>query len=208
MQRHGWPLEIPPVARSDRNLCFTVSDVPISIWICGEQEQAAQLCRPVFAGSALCRSAWAVYSSRLCQGKSNFKVVCVWHIQHCSRQLFTLQYSVVFNGRPMRRHNIDISKQAYQLRQIVKISLAKEFFSFLDVRQILGSTALVPTPEKLNTCEKALLLRSMKMFPLVSHFCGTRPETIRPKKDSGKTRSVSANVLNRSTYVVIRKKCC
>ena len=63
VQRHGWPLEIPPVARSDRNLCFTVSDVPISIWICGEQEQAAQLCRPVFAGSALCRSAWAVYSA-------------------------------------------------------------------------------------------------------------------------------------------------
>ena len=92
------------------------------------------------------------------QGESNFKVVWVWHVQRCSRKLFTLQYSaVVFNGHPMRRHNIDISKQAYQLRQIVKISLAKEFFSFpLTWRQILGSKALAPTPEKLQHMWKGL----------------------------------------------------
>ena len=66
VRHHGWPLEIPAAARSDRILCFTLSDVPISIWLCGEpaQEQTAQLCRPVFTGSALCRSAWAVFSGQ------------------------------------------------------------------------------------------------------------------------------------------------
>ena len=63
LRRHGWPSEIPVVARSDRILCFTVSDVPISIWMCRQQAQGVQLCRPVFHGAALCRSAWAVFSA-------------------------------------------------------------------------------------------------------------------------------------------------
>ena len=91
LNRHTWPAEIPMAARSTTWLAVTVADVPVSMWMLqADQRMEVFMCRPVWPGASLHRSAWVPYTARMLPQ-------AMWNGQAASwTQLLQTEHKVVF----------------------------------------------------------------------------------------------------------------
>ena len=91
LNRHKWPAEIPMAARSTAWLAVTVADVPVSMWMLpADQRMEVFMCRPVWPGARLHRSAWVPYTARMLPQ-------AMWNAQAASwTQLLQTEHKVVF----------------------------------------------------------------------------------------------------------------
>ena len=91
LNRHTWPAEIPMAARSTAWLAVTVADVPVSMWMLpADQRMEVFMCRPVWPGARLHRSAWVPYTARMLPQ-------AMWNAQAASwTQLLQTEHKVVF----------------------------------------------------------------------------------------------------------------
>jgi len=85
LNRHTWPAEIPMAARS------TAWHVPVSMWMLpADQRMEVFMCRPVWPGARLHRSAWVPYTARMLPQ-------AMWNAQAASwTQLLQTEHKVVF----------------------------------------------------------------------------------------------------------------